>query len=162
MPDSNKMSSGEGDSGEGGFFQVKAGGTTDSATGGYIALTTGYSALTSSGPFAIRTPNAGASGVSGDISLSTGTSRCVTVIDSSIVMNVCNGRSKPLRIDCVMYSSGASGFITLGTGEASGGQGGDIWVRVGTGEADDGGDVIISGTWMCEGNMRAWRATVRE
>lgn len=46
-----------------------------------------------------------------------------------------------------LCSSGASGFITLGTGEASGGHGGDIWIRVGTGQADDGGDVIISGQW---------------
>jgi len=33
----------------------------------------------------------------------------------------------------------------MATGEAFGGHGGDVWLRVGTGHADDGGDVIISG-----------------
>ncbi len=34
----------------------------------------------------------------------------------------------------------------MGTGEGTGGAGGDIWLRVGRGHADDGGNILISGT----------------
>ena len=68
---------GEGDSGEGGHIEVDAGKTTDTATGGFIAVSTGYSSETSSGPYSLRTPNAGGTGVSGEIVLTTGTSSTV-------------------------------------------------------------------------------------
>jgi len=51
--------------------------------------------MTSSGSFAVRTPNAGAAGVSGDISLSTGTSRWVLEVVTAtgrlqfLISNLC-------------------------------------------------------------------------
>lgn len=94
---------------------MNAGKTTDSATGGYVSVSTGYSSRTSSGPFSLRTPNAGGTGVSGEISISTGTS-----------------------------SAGNTGAILMGTGEATAGHGGDVRIRVGTGHSDDGGNILIS------------------
>ena len=92
---------GSGNYGEGAPVSISAGANTDAAgaSGGCIAETAGYSAQTSSGSLSLRTPNAGLAGVSGGISLSTGTS-----------------------------SAGNSGMIGLGTGEATGGQGGDVRV----------------------------------
>ncbi len=66
---------GSGNYGDGAPVSISAGATTfHGSSGGFIAVTTGYSAQTSSGSFSLRTPNAGLAGVSGGISLSTGTS----------------------------------------------------------------------------------------
>jgi hypothetical protein len=66
---------GSGNYGDDAPVSISAGATTfHGSSGGLIAVTTGYSAQTSSGSFSLRTPNAGLAGVSGGISLSTGTS----------------------------------------------------------------------------------------
>ena len=92
-----------------------AGDTTDAATGGFLVLESGYSSETSSGFIDLSTPNAGSVGVSGEISVATGTT-----------------------------SAGNSGAIALETGYAHDGHGGTIMARVGTGHSDDGGNVFLA------------------
>ena len=106
---------GEGDSSVGGDVIMQAGKTTDQYTGGFIDFTSGFSLPTSSGYISFVTPNAGVSGVSGHISIKTGTA-----------------------------SYGSSGMIAIATGAATAGHGGDVRMIVGTGDSGDGGNVIVS------------------
>ena len=86
----------------------------NSATGGSISIHSGYSNAQSSGSIFLRTLNAGTTGVSGELTFSTGTT-----------------------------SSGSSGSISIGTGSASGGKGGDITIKVGDGNTLDGASIIV-------------------
>ena len=93
-----------------------------------MVYTSGVGHLTSSGLVLLSTANAGFQGVSGSITMSTGTS-----------------------------SLGCSGYYYLGTGEASSGAGGDIDIVVGTGHLYDGGNIyMISGETTAVGETGGW------
>ena len=80
-----------------------------------IAMTSGFSPLTSSGNIYLTTVNAGIAGVSGAISLKTGTA-----------------------------SLGNSGMLMLSTGASTEGHGGDIELTVGQNDYKDGGDILLA------------------
>ena len=92
-----------------------SGGEAFAAQGGDITLTSGFSTTTTSGNITIASASSGSSGVSGNMSLVTGST-----------------------------SAGESGKIELETGEGVGGSGGDIRMAVGTGNFGNGGDVLVS------------------
>ena len=84
-------------------------------------MLSGYSARSSSGAISLNTPNAGSSGISGQVSFASGTS-----------------------------SSGNTGQITLTTGTTeptnggNHGRGGHIIQLVGTGNSGDGGHITLT------------------
>lgn len=72
----------------------------------------------------MTTPDAGVSGVSGDISFTTGAATA--------------------RFDPFYNDRGNSGSVNMTTGDAKGlGKGGDINIRVGKSSYKDGGDVLV-------------------
>ena len=79
-----------------------------------MIYTSGYGALSSSGLIHVSTANAGLSGVSGSITMSSGTT-----------------------------TLGNSGYIYMATGNALSGTGGDIDMIVGSGEIGNGGNVYM-------------------
>jgi hypothetical protein len=95
-------------------------------------MVSGYSQQISSGKFSLRSPNAGFRGVSGGISLSTGTSS----FDNSGMIGLGSGDS----------TNGHAGDVRLYVGAGDTGAGGDVLVTAGdtTDDASFGGDVIIS------------------
>jgi len=120
-----RVTVGSGDSGEGGYLVLSAGGTTTASgtTGGKVSITSGVSATEGSGDILITTPNAGTDatpnpdtgGVTGKIVLSSGAS-----------------------------TQGNSGALYIGTGAADSGRSGTISMTVGSGDSGSGGDLVLS------------------
>ena len=84
------------------------------ATGGQIVMMGGYGLSTSSGSVTVKSVNAGHSGVSGELTFSSGTA-----------------------------NSGNTGYVAIGTGASTSGKSGAIDVRVGSGMTDTGGNMMM-------------------
>ena len=93
------------------------GNTTTNSTGGDVIVTSGLSSgnKTSSGKVDVLSANAGDKGVSGALTLASGTA-----------------------------SNGDSGAFTISTGKAVGGNGGDIGINVGEGDTGIGGAMTLT------------------
>ena len=110
---------------------VIAAGLGTKATGGNVVMMGGYGLSTSSGSVTVKSVNAGYSGVSGELTFSSGTT-----------------------------SSGNSGYIAIGTGASTSGKAGAIDVRVGSGRTDAGGNMLMRAGQTLTNSKSGGRVTI--
>ena len=116
----------------GGALSIDGGlGSTD--LGGAVAIKSGSGAATSSGSLTMATSDAGGTGMSGQVTLSTsGTASGASGIGTSGAVGKGSGSS----------ASGSGGAVSIGTGSGDGADG-SLPVSAGDSSADDGGAVQI-------------------
>ena len=128
----------------GGAVTIKAGEATNGGTGGAMSLTAGKGAAT--GGAVTITTGEGTSASSGVMTLAT---QCRRNGDSAVSLKTGAGGT-PWQQRCMQLATGdsatagATGDVSITTGDATGGNGGDITLTVGDGNTGAGGAMTLT------------------